>query len=547
MSPLAPITFHGHEGEDFLALTFFGEQAKGSYVDIGAFDGRFGSATALFDTLGWRGVCTEAHPEHAALLEKNRPGATCVHGAVVAEATGPMVTVHADPLGLATGGRAPSVGRLAALYGPYGRMPEATQKVQVPAFTLAGLMDQHAEGRRTIDLLCLDTRGTELAVLASLEPGVWDIRLLVVRAETDAEREALAPVLARLGLTRSRQLECCMVFANDAAAAMALDFRRLDCTIADAVHPGAPRTTPRHLRGRRLRDERFWMTDNVLCQQTQQPLSAILDFPPPVLDHKAINAIPLVHGVNLFSPDGRAIDATQRTVCTSMVAAARADDGDATLTQIQSADDPDLTPGGFTRSADLTRDARTLGKFGVPRPLPLLFDVLDRLSEQTPSDGYMIFTNADICLKPQFYRAVRELLGNGFDALVINRRTVPPDHAFAQGSVLAQAETGLPHPGYDCFVFRRDHYERFVRNDALIGIPGVARGLLFNMVAQAERMLILRNVALTYHHGDDRTWRSPDLEDYATFNKVESRAVWQSLCADEKTGERLSTFVTRKG
>ena len=171
MSPLAPITFHGHEGEDFLALTFFGEQAKGSYVDIGAFDGRFGSATALFDTLGWRGVCTEAHPEHAALLEKNRPGATCVHGAVVAEATGPMVTVHADPLGLATGGRAPSVGRLAALYGPYGRMPEATQKVQVPAFTLAGLMDQHAEGRRTIDLLCLDTRGTELAVLASLEPG----------------------------------------------------------------------------------------------------------------------------------------------------------------------------------------------------------------------------------------------------------------------------------------------------------------------------------------------------------------------------------------
>jgi FkbM family methyltransferase len=490
-APSPPDSFHGHEGEDFLALTFFGLETNGFYVDIGAFDGHFGSATVIFEALGWRGVCTEAHPEHTALLQENRPGATCVHGAVVAEAKGPTVTVHADPLGLANGEREPSMGKLATLYGAYGRTPKAAQKVVVPAFTLAGLMDQHGDGRRTIDLLCLDTKGTELAVLTSLEPGVWDIRLLIVRAESDAEREVLVlvlvlvlvPVLARLGLTRSRQLERCVLFANEASAAMALDFRRLDCTIADAVHPGAPRTTPRHLRGRRLRDERFWMTDNVLCQQTQQPLSAILDFPPPVLDFQAINALPLVHGVNLFSPDGRAIDATQKTVCASMVAAAGADDGDATLIEIQSAEDPDLTPVGFTRSSDLARDARTLGAFGVPRPLPLLFDVLDRLAEQTPPDGFMIFTNADICLKPQFYRAVRELLGNGFDALVINRRTVPPDHAFAQGSVLAQAETGLPHPGYDCFVFRRDHYERFVRNDALIGIPGVARGLLFNMVA----------------------------------------------------------------
>lgn len=57
-----------------------------------------------------------------------------------------------------------------------------------------------------------------------------------------------------------------------------------------------------------------------------------------------------------------------------------------------------------------------------------------------------------------------------------------------------------------------------MRNDALIGVPGVARGLLFNMIAQATCMLILRNVALTYHFGDDRTWRSPELEDYAAFN-----------------------------
>ena len=159
----------------------------------------------------------------------------------------------------------------------------------------------------------------------------------------------------------------------------------------------------------------------------------------------------------------------------------------------------------------------------------------------------MIFTNADIRLRPAFYRSVRELLCQGFDALVINRRTTAPDHAFAEGSVLAEAEYGISHPGYDCFVFRRALYERFTRNDALIGIPGVARGLLFNMIAHAERMLLLRNAALTWHAGDDKTWNDPDLRDYADFNREQNRAVWRTLCADRDVARRLTEFASRMG
>ena len=65
---------------------------------------------------------------------------------------------------------------------------------------------------------------------------------------------------------------------------MLLDLRRLDCVVARTVHPEALRTTPQHLRGGTLTDRRFRVTDNVLAQQSQQPLSAILDFPPPLRD-----------------------------------------------------------------------------------------------------------------------------------------------------------------------------------------------------------------------------------------------------------------------
>tara|TARA_B100000676_G_C18030703_1_gene818489 strand:- start:871 stop:1122 length:252 start_codon:yes stop_codon:yes gene_type:complete len=81
--------------------------------------------------------------------------------------------------------------------------------------------------------------------------------------------------------------------------------------------------------------------------------------------------------------------------------------------------------------------------------------VLDRIAEETPDDGVMIFINADISLQPAFYRSVRELLCQGYDALVINRRTISPDHTFPTGSALVEAEYGISHPGYDCFVFRK--------------------------------------------------------------------------------------------
>lgn len=53
-------------------------------------------------------------------------------------------------------------------------------------------------------------------------------------------------------------------------------------------------------------------------------------------------------------------------------------------------------------------------------------------------------------------------------------------------------------------------------------------GLIYNMVA-STRMLILTDVHLTCHLGDDKTWASPAIEDYIHHNWDEAIALLRQL------------------
>ena len=57
----------------------------------------------------------------------------------------------------------------------------------------------------------------------------------------------------------------------------------------------------------------------------------------------------------------------------------------------------------------------------------------------------------------------------------------------------------------------------------------VMQGLIYNMAASATRMLILTDVHLTCHLGDDKTWASPALEDYIHHNWDEAIALLRQL------------------
>jgi FkbM family methyltransferase len=535
-----PQAFHSQHGEDYLLFTLFRRHAEGFYVDIGAFDGVHISNTYVFERLGWRGICVEAHPGYFSLLERNRPGATCVQAACVGAGCPSKVRFQAEQLGLLSGLHADQTPNMERRYAARGLTFHGFDTIDVPALTLNQVLHRYAGERRIIEIVSLDTEGNELDILRGFDFSAWTVTAFVVEANSDEARRELTSFMRSRGYKLARRLGCNLIFVRRPDDMTFLRYRRIDCMIADTLHPMGEQATLQKFRGRRLRDNDAWAIENVLCQAVDQPLSTLLDYAPQRYDATRAASVRLVHAVNLF-PEQPGLEPVQDAVVASMREAAGC--GGVTLVNVKAAADPDLTPPSFARATELTRSVADLNTFDRTQPLPLLFDILDRAAEFANLDGYIIYTNADICLRPYFYRCIRDLIALGFDAITVNRRTIGDRACYPVGSSLALAEAGLDHRGFDCFVFPKAAYTTYVRSQTCIGRGGgMARSLLYNLVARAEHMVMLKNVALTYHFGNDRTWASAMYADYTEFNQRQFLTVLDRLAEEEPARRRLQAF-----
>ncbi len=284
-----------------------------------------------------------------------------------------------------------------------------------------------------------------------------------------------------------------------------------------------------------------FLTENVLCQRQEHAFSDLYQhFDPQLQSPSPYN---IVHIVNFFTIDGK-LDSVQRATIASMQAAAKSEMagiGKTVLVQVSSPEDVDLHLNGFVNAKCLDRDIQSLSQFGHPRPLPLLFDILEKGSALAGPEDIIIYTNADICLQPHFYGSVRQLHAAGFDALTINRREIG-DGRISNPDALTLTEVGEQHRGFDCFVFTKASYDKFTRSDSCLGISAVARPLLFNMVAHSKRMLMLKNVNLTYHFGNDRSWSEAKYDDYLAHNQAEAFACLKDLGQSPAQRSRLRDF-----
>jgi hypothetical protein len=198
---------------------------------------------------------------------------------------------------------------------------------------------------------------------------------------------------------------------------------------------------------------------------------------------------------------------------------------DVNLYAIQHHDEERLAlPGCFVRTPDLTRSVGDIKAFAVRRKLALLKDILDALYAADPAD-YLIYTNVDIALLPHFYWMVSQIIAQGYDAFAINRRTIPGKYKSVDEIPLMYAELGEPHPGWDCFVFRRDLYPAFDLGTACIGISWIGRVIITNMAALARKFRVFEDLHLTFHIGDSRVWQSSRFQDYQEHNRNESKRV----------------------
>jgi hypothetical protein len=268
------------------------------------------------------------------------------------------------------------------------------------------------------------------------------------------------------------------------------------------------------------------LCDNTWLQAVGEPVAGLLA--------QATSAAPSRRFVHLCNPYGKARTKTeiltQEVTYAAMHRAREFGPNDKSTVEFLGAvfpGDEDYALEHFDRTFQLQRSAKDVKAFGTERPLPLLFDIL-RGAEGSVAD-FVVFTNVDICPVPHFYRSIEALLNHGFDALVINRRTItgwPVDPGLID---LMAMDPGCPHKGYDCFVFPREALARFVTGNAVVGAGGVMQSLIYNLVALSQRLLFLSDVHLTYHLGNDKVWTAPHLRDYVEHNWTEAMRVLHQL------------------
>lgn len=179
-------------------------------------------------------------------------------------------------------------------------------------------------------------------------------------------------------------------------------------------------------------------------------------------------------------------------------------------------EDRSIIPDKFTQLNDLTKSVRD--RFPNKKKLPYIKDILQALYSNSGAE-YLVYTNMDISLMPQFYVVIHSLLQQGHDALLINRRGISTKYKSPSELPMMYADMGMPHPGFDCFVFHRSLLEKFVLAEVCIGVPFLEVTLLHNLIAFAANLKLIDDLHLTFHIGTEVM--PPVDKDLYLYNRAE--------------------------
>ncbi len=169
-----PFVSYAQNGEDVVLWRALGHIPNGNYVEIGANDPVFLSASKAFSLAGWSGLLVEPVHEFAERLRMDRPLDRVVQAAASAPGID-EVTLHVIPhTGLST-----TIDSVADRHAAVGWPSEDRL---VPAMTADRLLEQNDFGDREIHFLLIDVEGAEEAVLAGLDLRRFRPWVLVVEA-----------------------------------------------------------------------------------------------------------------------------------------------------------------------------------------------------------------------------------------------------------------------------------------------------------------------------------------------------------------------------
>lgn len=154
-------------GQDDKCLEFLREKRNGFYVDIGAFDGLDLSNTKKLEfEYDWTGICIEPILQMYNVCKDNRPNSIVCHNAI-SSVNGSLAfsVVGKDDY------------QMLSHIGSGDDDPSTFEFVDSITFT--ELLDKH-NAPSIMDFLSLDTEGTELEILQSLDHNKYKFRFISV-------------------------------------------------------------------------------------------------------------------------------------------------------------------------------------------------------------------------------------------------------------------------------------------------------------------------------------------------------------------------------
>jgi len=169
----AGLAYHSQYGEDRWIIENLALPAKGTFVEVGAGDGRTFSNSLVFESLGWTGVIVEPDPRRDLAWRKcriERCAAASYDGTTAFGQAG-----CADHSGIGRSGTT----------------------IRVPCKRLDTIL--RGAGIASIDLLSIDTEGTELDVWRSFDPEQYKPRVVIIEFNTVGLPDKSAQVVEAVG------------------------------------------------------------------------------------------------------------------------------------------------------------------------------------------------------------------------------------------------------------------------------------------------------------------------------------------------------------
>jgi len=161
-------------GEDKIIYnTFFKNFDKGTYVELGAFDGKVESNTRFFDEcLGWKGLLIEGNPKKYDALVKNRPKAHKISFAPSCNETGSTVTFST------------AIFTNAGLKG-FAKAYDEKDNLQVDVLCgpLAPVLETVFGDEKNVNFFSLDVEGAEKLVLDTIDFDKVQIDVMMIEVE----------------------------------------------------------------------------------------------------------------------------------------------------------------------------------------------------------------------------------------------------------------------------------------------------------------------------------------------------------------------------